>query len=159
MIATTDLPEWHARNFAKKQPDVIPAKSTLFYGESGPMFFSGILGELLRVGRIPISLAFYLDMEAMICIVRKEFEKGGDGQNSEGEWRALYSYFEVEDFAKLWNIRPDQVHGILSEDMTLHLLASDGTWPVLMGEGIVALYYENDKFHLRRTAEFDRKEA
>lgn len=159
MIKTTDLPSWHARNFAKKQPDVISAKSTLFYRREGPMFFSGIIGELLRVNRIPLGLEFLLDMEAMICIVRMEFEKGGDGQNSDDEWRALYSYFEVEDFAKLWNIEPDQVHGILGEDMKLHLIPSDGEWPVQMGDGIVALFYKDDKFHLRRTAAYDRESA
>lgn len=161
MIATTELPSWHSRNFSKKKPDVISAKSTLFYGEDGPMFFSGIIGELLRVQRIPLRMEFLLDMEAMISIVRMEFQEGGDGMNAAKEWRALYTYFEVEDFAKLWNIRPDQVHGILGDDISLHLIPSDGEWPVQMGDGIAALFYkqDEDKFHLRRTAAYDRELA
>jgi hypothetical protein len=161
MIATTELPSWHARNFTKKKPDVISAKSTLFYAEGTPLFFSGIIGELLRVQRIPLRMEFLLDMEAMICVVRLEFEKGGDGMNAKGEWRALYTYFEVDDFAKLWNMRPEQVHGILGEDISLHLIPSDGEWPVQMGDGIVALFYkaDEDKFHLRRTAAYDRETA
>lgn len=160
MITTTDLPAWHARNFSKKkQPDVIYAKSTLFYEKEGPLFFSGIIGELLRVGRIPLRMSFLLDMEAMCCVVRMEFEEGGDGMNADKQWRSLYSFFEVDDFAKLWNLRPDQVHGILGDDISLHLIPSDGEWPVQMGEGIAALYYEGDRFHMRRTAEYDREMA
>lgn len=159
MIATTELPSWHARDFSTKRPDVVPAKSTLFYAADGPLFFSGIIGELLRVERIPLRIEFLLDMEAMVSIARLEFEPGGDGTNAKGEFRSLYTYFEVEDFAKLWNIRPDQVHGILGRDISLHLLPSDGHWPVQMGDGIAALYFENDRFHLRRTAEYDRNDA
>jgi hypothetical protein len=159
MKKLVETPDWANRTFRRKDGDVIAHKSAIFHDVEGPMFFSGVIGEMLRMGRIPLSLSFYFDMEDMVCLSRMEFERGPDGMNADKRWRSLYSQFEIEDFAKMWNVEPDQVHGVLQSDISLYLSPSDRTWPVQMGEGIVALAYLDGKFILRRDPAYERKAA
>lgn len=91
--------------------------------------FSGLIGELIRMRKLPLGFDIYLDMDNQVAIVRMEYERGPDGLNKDDKYRSLYAFLSVEDFALLWNCRPASIHGFPGELVSLHLKDNGIPWP------------------------------
>lgn len=92
-------------------------------------YFTGMVGEMIRMRKLPRNLAIALDMDMGVAIVRMEYDEGGDGRDEEGKFRALYTFIDVESFALLWNLRPSSIHGFPAEAVTLHFRDNGTPWP------------------------------
>lgn len=147
MNISEQMPSWMERDLTGDSDDVVATQSAVMMHQ-GRWLFTGMLGEFLRVRKIPRSLSIACDMDACACVMRMEFEKGGDGMNADKRWRALYSYMEIESFGLLWNVRPKSVHGIPSSRIDLALKSDTGVrWPVLAVGGIACdLFVKDGRF-------------
>ncbi len=159
MKIETKLPEWMDRDLTKQSPDVVPDTTGIMHTGSRYLF-TGSIGEMLGLRRIPRALEIALDMDRLACVVRIEFEEGGDGENPRGKLRALYTYMEIEGFALLWNALPSEVHGLPGEAITLFLAANETRYPVLIGDGVQGdLFFDEGRFYAAVNPNFLELEA
>lgn len=147
MIADRILPAWMDRSFEGDLDDTIPAWTAVHTDESREnWFFTGVVGEMIRMFKLPLSMEIALDMDLMIAIIRVEFEEGGDGRNDAGGLRAIYTFMSVESFALLWNLRPESIHGFPAEAITLHLNANDEKWPAWTAHLRTLISFDGERF-------------
>lgn len=146
MDKDSSLPPWMQRDLTENSDDVVPITSSIMFNGTRH-FFTGAIGEFIRSRKGPRSLDMALDMEHQACVVRMEYEPGGDGRNRDQAWRALYTYMDLESFALLWNREPADVHGIPSDRIALHLKETDLRYPILTTQGHHGLlFFENGRF-------------
>lgn len=147
MIADQILPAWMGRSFEGDLDDTIHAWTAVHTDEARERwFFTGVVGEMIRMFKLPLSMQIALDMDMMIAIIRLEFEEGGDGRNAEGKLRSIYTFMSVESFALLWNLRPENVHGFPDEAISLHLHPNDEKWPARTGHLRTLISFDGERF-------------
>lgn len=130
-----EAPAWAERTLLPDDPDVIWQMSRVHTDSTREQWlFSGMIGELIRMRKLPLSFDIYLDMDNQATIVRMEYEKGGDGLNKDGKFRAFYAFLGVEDFALLWNCRPESIHGFPAKLVALHFKDNGLPWPSLIAQ-------------------------
>lgn len=134
MRADHEMPSWMNRAFGNEEADNMVAW-TRVHTDAGQTewYFTGMLAEMIRMRKLPRNLDIALDMDMALAVVRMEYEEGGDGQDAEGKFRALYTFMDIESFGILWNYRPSSIHGFPDEAVSLHLRDNGVPWPSRIG--------------------------
>ena len=70
MIADQILPAWMGRSFEGDLDDTIHAWTAVHTDEARERwFFTGVVGEMIRMFKLPLSMQIALDMDMMIAII------------------------------------------------------------------------------------------
>lgn len=97
-------------------------------------YFSGVIGGFQRKLKVPSSIDIHYDLDVGTCFAKLEFPDTPDSD----EPSVLYAPFEEIDFALLWNERPNTVHGLPGDRITLLLTPGDWSRPVVIAGDIPA---------------------
>jgi hypothetical protein len=140
MEKSHEIPDWFETEIDQKDANFIPA-STIVFERDGQYFFDGVIASLLSQSKIPLSIEIAMDSEELTALVRLNY---GDGSDAD----AIYSGFELESFALLWNANPDSIHGLDSDRIQLILKPGEGRYPFTASSGVTCeLFYKGDRFY------------
>jgi len=124
------LPSWMDRAFGNDQEDNIVVWTRVHTDAAeNEWFFTGMVSELIRLRKIPRRLDIALDLAMGFAIVRMEYDPGPDGRDKSKNFRALYTFMDVESFALLWNYKPPSIHGFPANAISLHFNDNSMPWP------------------------------
>ena len=159
MKADHVLPSWMDRRFGKDEDDNIVAW-TRVHTDAGrsEWYFTGMVGEMIRMRKLPRRLDIALDMDIAVAIVRMEYEEGGDGVDHEGKFRALYTFMDVESFALLWNTRPASIHGFRDDAVSLHFKDNGVPWPSIISTIPTNIAFDAEKDEFTVELDYDNVE-
>lgn len=146
-LRSKELPDWFHSVTDVRAANFMNA-TTVAFERDGNFYFDGAIAAMMKNRKIPHTIEIALDAETMVSFARLNY---GD----ETDEHALYTLFEVESFAFLWNSRPKWVHGIRGSCINLYLNPGSARYPIINAGGVTCeLYLKNDLFFASPDPEF-----